>query len=760
MRKSLVAAAVAAVASFGVAGAAQAGEPNAKGGHVLPNPAAEKQQRALQRGLELKLAGKIAKGAKVGQVAKGQYVRFAQEGEGRIFVILAEFGNQIHPVTGGTPGPLHDEMTPPNRALDNTTIWFDGGYSPQHYHDLYFDRNPAANSVANYYAAQSSGRYSFTGGVTDWVKVPYNEARYGTNLCGSTVCSTVWDLLKQASDQWVLDQLAAGKTLDQVKAELATYDVEDRYDFDGDGNFTEPDGYLDHFQLIHAGADEAVGGGAQGADAIWSHRWYSNYNLNGSQGPAGNLMGGFEIGAAVGRPTGFWVGDYVMEPENGGVGVIAHETGHENCLPDEYDTGYTGESSAAFWTIMASGSYGNDSTNGIGNKPVDFNAWDKFQLGWLDYDVARPFANGKSALKLGPAETATKQSQAVFVVLPKKNVTTNLGAPYAGEKFYYSGSGDNLDNFMTKAVALPANAQLSAKVRYDIEPDWDYAYVVVSTNNGATWTSVPTNLSTSTDPHGQNKGNGITGSSNGQWVDLTANLSGFSGNVLVGFRYWTDVAATYPGIGIDEVSVAGAAPDGAETDGGWTYKPATGGFRVTTGVESQLYSHYYVLENRQYLGYDNGLGYAYNFGDLGAKPDWAERFPYQDGVLVSYWDTSQTDNNVGEHHGEGLILPIDMHPADLKWSDGTSVRTRIQVYDAPLSTDKTDAITLNRNGVPTTFASLPGVRVFDDRNDYTRPFAHSQSDGGVKTPGTGTVVTLASMDSAGFANVVVDAPKK
>ena len=53
---------------------------------------------------------------------------------------------------------------------------------------------------------------------------------------------------------------------------------------------------------------------------------------------------------------------------------------------------------------------------------------------------------------------------------------------------------------------------LTAKVRYDIEFDWDYAYLTV---NGA---AVQTNLSTNTNPNGQNFGQGITGSCGGNWV--------------------------------------------------------------------------------------------------------------------------------------------------------------------------------------------------------------------------------------------------
>ena len=64
-------------------------------------------------------------------------------------------------------------------------------------------------------------------------------------------------------------------------------------------------------------------------------------------------------------------------------------------------------------------------------------AWEKFQLGWLNYEVA--VAGRQSSHKLGPAGTNTRQAQALFVLLPDKQVTTNIGAPYAGSYYYYSG---------------------------------------------------------------------------------------------------------------------------------------------------------------------------------------------------------------------------------------------------------------------------------------------------------------------------------
>ena len=63
----------------------------------------------------------------------------------------------------------------------------------------------------------------------------------------------------------------------QVQAQLAEFDVWDRYDQRRrTANFNEPDGFLDHFQIVHAGGDQADGDPIYASDAIWSHRSYSN----------------------------------------------------------------------------------------------------------------------------------------------------------------------------------------------------------------------------------------------------------------------------------------------------------------------------------------------------------------------------------------------------------------------------------------------------------------------------------------------------
>ena len=76
-----------------------------------------------------------------------------------------------------------------------------------------------------------------------------------------------------------------------------------------------------------------------------------------------------------------------------------------------------------------------------------------------------------------------------------------------------------------------------------------------------------------------------------------------------------------------------------------------------------------------------------------------EHYPYQNGLLIWQWDTSQADNNVGQHPGEGLILPVDAHAKPLKWADGTLMRNRIQAYDSTFSRYPTDGITLHNADV-------------------------------------------------------------
>jgi immune inhibitor A len=674
----------------------------------LPDPLGAKQAELKKLAIEAKLNGKAPD--KVKEVAKGQYVQLTREGEGQLWTVLGEFADVGH-----------NEIPEPDRTTDNTSIWVPD-FSRDYYLDTLFNDAPGANSMRNFYIEQSSNRYTVAGDVTGWIQVPGNLAAYDDNPD-----SNVWNFLQATIDGWYVGQIAAGKTPAQIDEYLKQFDVYDRYDHDADGVFNEPDGYIDTFQSVHAGLGEEEGGAPE---TIWSHSWYAHYELQGIAGPALNPLGGIQVGE-----SGFWVGDYTIQPEDGGVGVFTHEYGHDLGLPDLYD--YYGENGTGFWTLMSSGSWIDEGKDTIGNKPAHMGAWEKFQLGWLNYEVAR--AGVKSVHKLGPMEFNTKQAQGLFVVLPQKPVTAHIADPFEGTKFYFSGSANNLNNSMTKAFTLGAGATLTAKVNYGIEVGYDFANVIVSTDGGATWQTVPTNLSNSTV-----EANGIDGFSSG-WVDLTANLP--AGNVMVGFRYKSDGGVNYDGFMVDNILVSGSPLDGAEADAGWTFT----GFRVTTGTEAKLYSQYYVAEYRTYKGYDAGLKVGpYYFGYLNdpARGNWVDHFAYQDGMLVNYWDTSVADNNTGLHPGTGLLLPVDSHPTALARCGGPAIwRNRIQSYDSTFTLDKTDGIpNIHHNSVLCPVPSLKAVSVFDDRTLYYDP---TNPLGSVKNPNTGTQIRIQGISALG-----------
>ncbi|NOZ61973.1 MAG: T9SS type A sorting domain-containing protein [Calditrichaeota bacterium] len=122
-------------------------------------------------------------------------------------------------------------------------------------------------------------------------------------------------------------------------------------------------------------------------------------------------------------------------------------------------------------------------------------------------------------------------------------------------KSLYSQMGDNLNHTATLKFPLIVSAgmALTFNAWYDIEKDWDYAYVEVSSDGGANYQSIPGNITTTTNPNGNNMGNGITGDSNG-WAQAVFDLSGFAGqSIIVRLHYVTDAYVTGEGIYFDDI---------------------------------------------------------------------------------------------------------------------------------------------------------------------------------------------------------------
>ncbi|WP_371623702.1 immune inhibitor A [Streptomyces sp. NBC_01116] len=740
--------------------------------HNLEGPFSKEQAAQREAALELVLSGdkKVANrsGSKVVKLGDKKYVELGREKTDKIFTILLEFGDQVDNTTmfdpdgdgpkppvkkfGGAPGPAHNKIAKPDPKKDNSTAW-KADYNQKHFQELYFGEGKGVHSLKTYYEKTSSGRYSVEGAVSDWVKVPYNEARYGSNYCGQTNCANVWDAVRDGVNAWVADQQAKGRTDAEIKANLAEYDEWDRYDFDGDGNFNEPDGYIDHFQLVHAGEDESAGGGAEGTNAIWAHRWYAYGTNAGATGPAGNKAGGAQIG-----DTGIWVGDYTVQPENGGLGVFAHEYAHDLGLPDLYDTSGGGENSVGFWSLMSAGSWLGTGKGEIGNLPGDMTSWDKLQLGWLDYDKAKA---GKTSLhKLGVSEYNTENPQALLVELPKKAVTTTVVKPAEGAKQWWSDMGDDLSNTLTRSVDLTgkSKATLDLSGWYDIEAEYDYLYTEVSDNGGANWTALDGTADGKALPRDASDKPALTGVS-GAYQKLSFPLDAYAGKkVDLRFRYQTDGGAGGKGFAADAITVTadGAAlfSDNAEgDDNGWTAK----GFSRIGESFTQDYPQYYIAENRQYVSYDETLKVGpYNFGFSGTRPDWVEHYAYQNGLLVWLWDTSQKDNNTSVHPGQGLILPVDAHAKPLKWKDGSLLRNKIQPFDAPFSWYPNEGFTLHNADVPLRIKPSLGSPAFDDRKGTY--WYKENPTGSVKVSDTNTRISIVQEPRNGSTMRVMVSP--
>jgi len=707
----------------------------------IPGPLGELSRGSRSEALQAHVAGHDPDDA--GQPHRdhlGQFVELAREGEDPVWTLLVEFGDAA-PI-GGLPGPRHNETPQPDPALDNTFTWVPD-FNPAYYEDLLFGEGPDALSLRAYWIENSSGRYAIYGDVVDWVPVPFNTATYGRDrwACGEHTCTS--ELIADATDVWWQREIDSGKTPEEIDAYLAQFDVWDRYDHDGDGNFGEPDGYIDRFQIVHAGTGEEGGGGIYGVDAIWSHATYAYPELIGITGPEGAPLGGHQIG-----DSHFWIGNYLTVSENAPVGLFAHEYGHDLGLPDLYDPNV--DNSVVFWSLMSVGSYTFPGQEGpLGALPTHLMAWEKLQLDWLDYEVA---AYGmESQHTLGPIAGQTSGgTQAVIIPLPGDPQYAELGPAYAGSKFFWSGQGNGLFNWMLKPFTVDAAARLTAKVRFDIETDWDYAYVVYE-YDGYLWI-LDTNLSTDTNPHGQNFGYGITGSTDGQWVDLDVDLGpaiaavGGDG-VVLGFAYLTDQDVIWDGLSIDELTVSGNATDGAEEESGWSFS----GFKTSEGTEQVGgFFHAYLAENRQYIGFDDGLRGAYWFGDYDLEQGiaWSDTFAYQEGMLVTYWNTEYQDNFVSMHPGRGMILPVDAHPEpfgpyfDPWW-------TRVTAYDATFHGGCTDGLTLTDlyGNTLAVDPPKPGIRFFDDTRSY---WSDSYPNASVILPNTGTTIRIDHFTRGGF----------
>ena len=186
--------------------------------------------------------------------------------------------------------------------------------------------------------------------------------------------------------------------------------------------------------------------------------------------------------------------------------------------------------------------------------------------------------------------------------------------PHSGDFAVWSTYGDSSDMRLTRTfdfTAYPPGSPLTLTywTWYDIEADYDYGYVLASTD-GQTWHMLRPPGGTDRNPVGNNYGWGYTDASGG-WVQEQVDLSAYAGQrVQVRFEYLTDAAVNRWGWLLDDLAVpeAGYAEDFETGLGDWQ---AEGWARATNRIP-RAYRAALILQGRgqtqvRYLPITEGL---------------------------------------------------------------------------------------------------------------------------------------------------------
>ncbi|MFN8410956.1 MAG: immune inhibitor A [Anaerolineales bacterium] len=133
---------------------------------------------------------------------------------------------------------------------------------------------------------------------------------------------------------------------------------------------------------------------------------------------------------------------------------------------------------------------------------------------------------------------------------------------HSGDRMWWSNRNDSSFATLTRRVDLThtLTANLTYWSWYDLEENWDYAYLLVSTDNGNHWAPVSATSSRDTNPNDQNYGNGFSGISGrgsaATWIQETANLNAYAGKqILLRFAVQTNHSVNNFGFAVDDLSI-------------------------------------------------------------------------------------------------------------------------------------------------------------------------------------------------------------
>jgi immune inhibitor A len=188
-----------------------------------------------------------------------------------------------------------------------------------------------------------------------------------------------------------------------------------------------------------------------------------------------------------------------------------------------------------------------------------------------DQATVHQYAADTIVLEPGPADvTVVFTGTETVKLLPNES--------HSGQYQWWSNRSDGSDATLTRSFDLTGltEATLETWLWYDIEEDFDYAYVEVSADGGQTWDTLPSQHTTTSNPNGNNFGHGYTGRSRGgsspEWIRAEMDLRPYAGQeIVLRFEYITDDAYNGPGFAVDDIAILelGTYDDAEAGDGGW-----------------------------------------------------------------------------------------------------------------------------------------------------------------------------------------------
>ncbi|MDP6536926.1 MAG: immune inhibitor A [Gammaproteobacteria bacterium] len=374
-----------------------------------------------------------------------------------------------------------------------------------YFQELLFSDNfssPAEETLTHYYYHQSKGRYFVTGEVLPVVTVDNPSEFYGVPIQNS---DGAWR--NDVRPEILVEDALLAAVEQNPDFAWENFDVWDPQDYDGDNNYAESDGYIDHFVLIFAGKGQASCQGLfnlnqkftanapsdiydaleaveqECAQRIWPHRFA--LTKNNGRGPevegSTNRRGGIEL------KEGLWVYDYNMQSEYTNVSTFIHEFGHSIGLPDIY-AAQTNNSTASWEAMSATAS----------PVPQELSSWSRLMLGWMQPCIINPRSASGAPVQSVYLKTMNDWQQdsstqaglcdSAMVILPPKIRELRMGEMQRinGEQAAYTGQGNDLNHYLSRSFDLADVTADEIVLEFDawfrIEAGWDYLYIEASTD--------------------------------------------------------------------------------------------------------------------------------------------------------------------------------------------------------------------------------------------------------------------------------------